>query len=133
MPPEISAERLSRRIDWLINLYSGTEKDIYSESKLEILEVNKLGTAHYLVKTKGDGLMVLGQGYENGWVALPWPLNKKLDHVKVNSWANGWHVSAGDSAIVLVYWPQYLEYLGFVILLISLIKILFLKKNVRTN
>jgi len=102
-------------IDWLINLYSDTEKDIYSENRLEILEVNKLGTAHYLVKTKGDGLMVLGQGYEDGWVAFPWLPDKKLEHVKVNSWANGWFVPESQHQTIIVYWPQYLEYLGLVL------------------
>lgn len=102
-------------IDWLIDLYSDTERDVHSESRLEILEINKLGTAHYLVKTKGDGLMVLGQGFENGWVAFPWLPDKKLEHVKVNSWANGWIVPDGERKIFIVYWPQYMQYLGLLL------------------
>lgn len=102
-------------INWLINLYSDTERDIYSESRLEILGVNKWGTAHYLIETKGDGLIVLGQGFENGWLAFPWLPDKKLEHVKVNSWANGWNVPGNQHQIIIVYWPQYLQYLGLLL------------------
>jgi hypothetical protein len=125
---KISSENVLEAIEfypvpivWLINLYSDAERDIYSENRLEILEVNKLGTAHYLIKTKGDGLMVLGQGFENGWVAFPWLSNKKLEHVKVNSWANGWFVPEGQHRTVIIYWPQYLEYFGLLVLVFTLV------------
>ena len=45
------------------------------------------------------------------------------EHVVVNNWGNGWNISskfAGEeTTIVLVFWPQYLEYFGFVLLSLS--------------
>lgn len=124
-------------IDLLTSLYSEGEIDIYSKNRLEILSVDKLGTSHYLVKTKGDGLMVLGQGHEEGWQAydmgnikrgissikrlLPWFFGRELEHLKVNSWASGWMIPSSATDVAVVYWPQYLEYLGFGLALATLV------------
>jgi len=47
--------------------------------------------------------------------------------VVVNNWGNGWMlqdnrmtgISEQSRTIVLVFWPQYLEYFGFVLLSLS--------------
>jgi hypothetical protein len=97
-------------------------------------DVKKLGTFFYKTKVKGNGLLVLSQGYEKGWIAFRisdfgFRILKK--HVKVNSWANGWFISTNHSSpatdhqtIIIVFWPQLLEYLGFGILITSLVFIL---------
>ena len=46
------------------------------------------------------------------------------EHVLVNNWANGWIIDSEkfkvqSSKFVIVFWPQYLEYLGFVILILT--------------
>ena len=57
-------------------------------------------------------------------VALPFVFGTELkDHVEVNGWANGWLIEnwkleIGNSTIVVVYLPQYLEYTGFGILIL---------------
>lgn len=76
-------------------------------SELEISTVRKYGTWLYIVETKNGGLLKLSQGYDDGWVS-PY-----LEHLKVDGWANGWMVPAGEHRIVIFYWPQLLEYLGF--------------------
>ncbi len=75
----------------------------------------------YKVDTKGSGLIQLGQGYDNGWVALQLPFNvfhlSFLKHVKVDSWANGWIVPQSQipdsgSRVLIIYLPQFLEWEG---------------------
>lgn len=138
-------------------------------TNLEILDNKKMGTHRYQVESRGGGLVVLSQGYDNGWVAyevgdstysawVPF-LSRKLEHVKVNGWANGWIVNGepefgvkssgvgedkntdlnrlqqistdSNQTIVIIFWPQYLEYLGFVFLLLTLIYLIitFLKRE----
>ena len=49
---------------------------------------------------------------------FPWAVGKALpDHVLVNNWQNGWRIPADmapeqQTEYVLVFWPQYLEYIG---------------------
>lgn len=98
------------------------------QNEVSILSQKKLTPTKYEVEidSKG-GLVVLDQAYGEGWQAflsdnsaLPF-LGKRLDHKKVNSWANGWLVPKGKSAITVVYIPQYLEFIGFGMLLITFI------------
>ncbi len=117
-------------LDWLSEIrFVGDTETGNSVNNLEIKSTQKIGTAFYKVRTKGDGLLVLGQGYEEGWGAFSmtnakWPMLKKLEHPKVNSWANGWLIPTAPSTvhrspttIFIFYWPQLLEYLGFLFLL----------------
>jgi hypothetical protein len=62
-------------------------------------------------------LLVYSQSYDPGWVAFVG--RKKIkEHVLVNNWANGWLIEPGQKEKVkIIYWPQYLEYLGFLLVL----------------
>lgn len=68
------------------------------------------------------------------------------EHVLVNNWANGWELKSaetssdqpsdsegqlrpGNTNIVIIFWPQYLEYIGFVLLGITFFGILFWKQK----
>ncbi len=88
------------------------------ENNLLIENVRKYGTWGYKLDVQNGGLLQLGQGYNNGWlgfvkVGRGW---SKLEHTKVNSWANGFLVKADQfqptQTIYLVYWPQILEWGG---------------------
>ena len=94
---------------------------------MEIVNVKKTGTYKYSVDVKGDGLLVLSQGYDSGWIAIGFPNYKLLKHVKVNSWENGWMVSDSNHIIIL-FWPQYLEFAGFVLLITGLLAIMLKKQ-----
>lgn len=52
------------------------------------------------------------------------------DHVVINNWANGWNIDnqfvIRNSQFVIIFWPQYLQYLGFA-LLISVVAIASLR------
>ncbi len=80
---------------------------------------------------QGDSIVSYFQAFEPGWKAyiveensslansLPLFFGKELkDHVLVNNWANGWKITLQDCPsaqcrIVLLFWPQYLEFIGF--------------------
>lgn len=88
-------------------------------NNLSILNVRKYGTGAYKVDVRGSGLIQLGQGYEGGWVAFeakdfPFTIFHLpfLEHIKVNSWSNGWLVPEGVSRVYIFYWPQLLEWGG---------------------
>ncbi|MDP3917549.1 MAG: hypothetical protein Q8Q30_00005, partial [Candidatus Woesebacteria bacterium] len=93
------------------------------QSDLEILSVKKFGTAIYKVETRGEGVLELGQGYEEGWISYP-----KLEHLKVNSWANGFKINSGG-VYYIFFWPQFLEWGGFVVLIVTLISLTRLTKS----
>ena len=99
-----------------------------TQNNLKILNVKKYGTWAYKVETDGVGLLELGQGYDKGWVAFQ-TLNagfRILDHVRFDSWANGW--MAEGPQIWIVFWPQLLEWSGGILGLATL-TILILRKN----
>ncbi|MEK7113103.1 MAG: hypothetical protein AAB875_07380, partial [Patescibacteria group bacterium] len=66
-------------------------------------------------KTEGKGLFRLNQGYEEGWKAFEFRDGDlfTFEHVLVNSWANGFLVPDGSHEVIIVFLPQYLEFLGF--------------------
>ncbi len=84
--------------------------------------------------------LILSQSYDPGWKAyefevrsqkskvksyfekaLPFIFGKELrTHIKVNNWENGWQTTGGKE-IVIVYLPQYLQYLGFFTIFLALI------------
>lgn len=68
-------------------------------------------------------------GKMKNWLktAFPFLFGKELkNHVLVNNWANGWFIDSEklkvkSEKLVVIFWPQYLEYLGFAILFGTLI------------
>lgn len=126
----IASENIIEKIEiypinyqFLSNIYTG-EKSPVSKNNLKINNVKKYGTWMYKVDVEGYGLMQLGLGYENGWLAFRAGVTR-LEHVKVNSWANGFvvppNIQYPVSSIYIFFWPQLLEWLGFVILFGGLI------------
>lgn len=99
-----------------------------SEAKKKLLYL-------YEVKNITGDTIVLSQSFDNGWKAysfdnssflhlmFPFLGGKKItDHVKVNNWANGWNLqdsTRNNKVIVVVYAPQYLQYIGFFLLVFT--------------
>jgi hypothetical protein len=76
--------------------------------------------------------LILPQTYDPGWIAVNFNHYKIniLDHYQVNNWANGWNVeNIQNDNIYIIFWPQILEFLAFILLLSSLF--LFLKPQNR--
>lgn len=100
-------------LTWLQNLKveSGSNSDSQSiANQLRVVRTQSYGPTYHLVEVSGEGLIVLNQGFHSGWIGL---LDFTiLPHTQVNGWANGWFVPR-EGVVILVYWPQYLEWLGF--------------------
>lgn len=98
-----------------------------------------------------NSTLILEQEYHEGWKAyllddgnekldppagggswksmFPFLFGKELkQHILINNWANGWEIpplaSSVQHQIVIVFWPQYLQWIGFGLLFISLVVIL---------
>lgn len=76
-------------------------------------------------------LLVLDQAYEKNWKAFVNGQELK-NHLLVNNWANGWlidgkrcHPKGGVCNVTIIFWPQFLEFFGFGLMIITLI-IIFL-------
>ena len=82
----------------------------------------------YEVKTASGDMVILNQSYDPGWVAFG--NGKILRHVKVNNWANGWVLDdeINPENVKIIFWPQYLEFLGFILLAGAGLRILIIKK-----
>lgn len=75
--------------------------------------------------------LVLSQSFDSGWIAWKGKMffGKKLPHLLINNWENGWDLSAVLSdqstntqpqlpiTIYIFYWPQLLQYFGYLLLL----------------
>jgi len=90
--------------------------------------------------------IILNQAFEKNWKAyyvkranflakyFPFFFGQEIkEHVLVNNWANGWRVddrlvTNHQQLITIIYWPQYLEFLGFGLMIATFIYI-FLKKE----
>ncbi len=114
------------------------------------LYLPKSGGVTYLIQPKApeNSTLVLSQAYHPGWKAY-WLANKRYpleaflapifgqeikDHVLVNNWENGWNLDSLRSKneklkIVIIFLPQYLEYLGLGILPMTFFLVLFNAKN----
>jgi hypothetical protein len=99
-------------------------------------------TLYEVASPPKEGTLVLSQAYNLGWHAYlldtkRYPLSALLapifgkeikEHVLVNDWENGWKLDSlqesgisEQSRIILIFLPQYLEYLGFGLLGVALI------------
>jgi len=95
-------------------------------SKNELQYVSLIPISYSLVKniktneptnTMDSNLYILNEAYDPGWVALCGYRVCNANHIKVNNWANGWVFNNQVSGNIRVFfWPQLLEYIGFVLL-----------------
>jgi hypothetical protein len=103
-----------------IKVLQATGKSV-ENSTLKIEKVDKTGTWLYRVQVSGSGLLRLSQGYDEGWISIGLP------HVKVDGWANGWIIPS-SGMVTIFYWPQLLEYFGFIVLGTTVIVLIFKRK-----
>jgi hypothetical protein len=95
-----------------------TLKGGYNNSEITVSHPNP---ALYLAKldpvSQGKTL-VLSQSFDNGWIAYDLMKKQFLTHVLVNNWENGWQLPQTNepTTIVIFFWPQLLEWIGFILL-----------------
>jgi hypothetical protein len=94
------------------------------------------------LKSTEQTTLVLSQSYNKGWraykmangkwqmanglrYAFPFIFGKEIkEHVMVNNWENGWVLNneepgTENQELIIVYLPQYLQYLGFLLLILT--------------
>lgn len=121
-----------------------------TDSKIRAVQKNSYYSYTVQVDIQDSSLLVLDQAYEEGWIAIQFPIYnaqfsmgdiKVLPHVRVNGWANAFRLPANagtggqgrGNTILLLFWPQYLQYAGFALgvltLLLCFISLLYRKTN----
>jgi hypothetical protein len=121
-------------------------KKIYWQHSQAELSVSQLSNCDLIVNKKTLWLyqadlpencaakyISLAQAYDRGWLA--YQDGKKLEHLKLNNWANTWLLPDEfiDTRIYIFYWPQLLEYFGLSGIVILFIYILFSKYGHRAK
>ncbi len=125
-----------------------------SQNGFEIKSVEHPNTSLYIIKTgkiESKNTLILSQSYDPGWHAyiipseksdvlvkiFPFIFGKEIKkHVEINSWENGWQIDQQErnsNLIVIVYLPQYLEYLGFLAGITLLVSITFFAFKVKES
>jgi len=105
-------------LNWVSNFrLIKNEPKIFNNS-IKIDNHDKLGTFLYSVDVEAEkgGIVAFSQAYDGGWIAF----DKKFSvfkHHEFNSWANAWEVPQGEYTIYIFYWPQLLQFIGFLSLL----------------
>jgi hypothetical protein len=125
-------------IDWLLGWKAETQDSGPRANPLSLKSSPKRGSFLYRVEASMDGqdnqgsnegLFMLSQSYQDGWLAFRG--REKLRHVKINGWANGWILPSGEVQeiqITVVYWPQYLEFIGLGLLALGVYKAILAKE-----
>jgi len=103
---------------WLDSIKSG-EVEGEVDNNLHVVRSEKVLPLLYKVVANSNfesGIFTLSQAYDGGWIAF----DKKLTafkHLKFNGWANAWEVPQGEYTVYIFYWPQLLQFIGFLSLL----------------
>lgn len=131
-----------------IPYYFLTNLSVLSENGILSFEKANIQTKHpnhslYLVKSdnKEDYFLSLSQGYSPFWKAyyvngqglftkiFPFIGKPVKDHFMVNNWKNGWIINNPNANVAIIYIPQYLQYLGFILTLGTLIVLIVQTKR----
>ena len=89
-----------------------------------------------LSATKVGSTLILPQSFSSGWLAFYFRGGRPYflrHHLLINNWANGWQLpSQSPGRIIIVFWPQALEFIGLGLLAGTIIwlavPLLFTKK-----
>lgn len=89
---------------------------------------SKSSIFYYQTKINNSSdILVLPQSYSPAWLAFYFDnfKIKLLPHYQIDNWANGWNINnIQNKNIYIIFWPQILEFLGFILLLIPLFLLL---------
>lgn len=100
----------------------------------------------YIYKVSGllnSNYLILSQSFDKGWHAyavknnifysvFPFLGTEVKDHILVNNWENGWNIKDSkvrENVIVVVFLPQYFEFLGIIALIAIFSASFFIKKR----
>ncbi len=113
---------------WLSQFFSD-QSDIALPSDLSIDSLNAINPTFYNLSISNSstsfGILGFNQAFDNGWVSTFGP------HKLLNSWANGWIINGNIKNIkgYIFFWPQILEFIGFLLSILTLGYLFFKKKS----
>ncbi len=140
------------------NLSIGNEKSINDLLRVRVQRfpydfLHSLKVKNREPITNKKNVFILSQSYDYGWLAFdimcvrenffctikksfPFFFGTRIkDHVKVNNWANGWVINSLNAEmeknIIVIFWPQYLQYVGLLTLLFTIF--LVVRKSMRAK
>lgn len=123
---------------WLSHIYTGNKDANNITFKKENITYDSILTFAKLVYTSNreEMLITLQQSYDPGWIAFS--TNNPLmlfKHVNYNGWANSWFVPGNQQhqTIVIIYWPQLLSFIGYILLLLLMITLLWSTFNEKNS
>ena len=133
---------------------SASANNVSNLNPIKITSVEHPNEYQYLIEAvarKTPTSIILSQSYDPAWKAyvvnksrfsfitkikeiFPFLFGKEVtNHVLINNWENGWildNQTQSGAEIEIIYLPQYLEYLGFLFLLLLLLyAVIYLFKN----
>lgn len=132
---KLSIYQLPYRYLTNITIDSGELTEVTSARSARGLNVTHPNETLYTVTTPqidSDKTLILSQSYDSGWHLYSIDGGKNflkelfpsffgsevVNHVMVNGWANGWGITpeeANDKTFVIIFLPQYLQYVGFIL------------------
>lgn len=125
-------------VEWLTEIMLTTSKDV-SKAASVVIPYKRLSTWLYRINSFSTSKpLVLNQGYNTGWLAVCSFKLCNARHVLVSNWANGWIFNNYENnrnigTIYLIFWPQLLEYLGFAVLIATLLGLIWPKKRLSST
>lgn len=129
-------------LEYIRSIHTTDSEKVTVENETTIMSTKNTHNPTEYTLSNATGTIVLNQSYDNGWKAyhvkgaiqsaLPFLFGQGINnHVLVNNWANGWVLDSDidqDTTIKIVYLPQYLQYVGFGLLVIGMLGIVFYRK-----
>ena len=99
---------------WISGIQIVQDKNnLVQSSGFKISFVKELFPGFIVLKSsnkQGNVLLVLNRSFDKGFFSTTGR------HVRVNNWANGWLIDeSGEKTIYIFFWPQMLEFAGFII------------------
>ncbi len=107
-------------IDWLRQIKLQNQQAQDSVLTANVNNIDRLGTGIHRLRlddsTDQKQWLVFSQSFDPAWIGVRRNNMfdfKLLPHAKYNGWANAWDTPAGSQSVILFYWPQFLEFIGF--------------------
>lgn len=157
LPPQSESSRVYSFHFDNVSIGDESQNDL---GKIALYEIPYNTLTSFKSKINGGPILKVldtNQSYDPGWKAYKiakskWQITNSLnlifpfvfgdelkDHVLLNNWANGFVLNDStieqldSGTIVIIYLPQYLEYLGFLILFLPLIYLIGLKLQFKSD
>ncbi len=112
-------------VKFLTNLRLESNKPA-TANELNVSNVWQFGSGVFAAKISNPNdksqILKLEYGYNPYWIAFS--LEKPLqifEHSQLNSWANAWQIPPGDNLVILLFWPQLIVWISYILLLLILI------------